>query len=392
MENLSQKRISANLRRWADKGLDHKNPAHVSAYLLARQQSTRPTPSQILAILGQSQVSTASTARLTTEFMLVPKGNFGGDAPGWLQEFLVPESELRRNYRVPAHSDFSAVFVVDPSCPAERLGKRVARMAFEQTFSQTLTAEGSADAPPSPTGEDEADYAVLPDTTSVHPRSGSSLGTESSSSGTATAPVRPAEGPPSKKQRVLKLLVSEEHLPSEEVEAQTLEDLIQRIKKAAKSKLLYSEDPANSATVHFWCKQAVLAFKALGHQRAGLALADNPPWRWEGGWVDGCQCVWRQRKIPERGLRGRSGRTIGEVEKKGCECVWPGRSVGRWVGGWVLGVGGWPRWGVWRAVVVGRLEGVGVPGGGDVGCWGLQGGWRSEDGWRLMAVWACGWR
>lgn len=270
MSDLAQGRIAANLRRWQQHGIDHKNPAHVSAYLLARQQFTRPRPEQVLAILGKSQVNTATTARLTTEFLLVPKGNFGGKPPGWLQEFLVGEDELRANYRVPAHSDFAAVFVVDPSCPAERLGKRVSRMAFEQSFSHSLSAEGSADAPPSPTGGGEEDSAVAPEPLPVSPKTRSSRGTGSASSGTVLAgqldqanPARPAEGPPSKKQRVLKMLVSEEHQPTEEVEAQTLEDLIQRIKRAAKGKLLYSEDAANSATVHFWCKQAVLAFKAF---------------------------------------------------------------------------------------------------------------------------------
>ena len=248
----------------------------MSAYLLARQQFTRPRADQVLAILGQSQVHTATTARLTTEFLLVPKANLGGKAPRWLQEFLVEEDEFRSNYRVPAHTDFAAVFVVDPSCPAERLGKRVARMAFEQSFSHTLTAEGSADAPPSPTGDGEGEAsAAPPDPTPVPPTSGASPGTGSSSSGTVMIgqldqanPARSAEGPLSKKQRVLKMLISEEHhQPLEEVEAQTLEDLIQRIKKAAKGKLLYCEDAANSATVHFWCKQAVLALKALKHQR-----------------------------------------------------------------------------------------------------------------------------
>ena len=271
MADLSAVRISANLRRWAGLGIDHKNPAHVSAYLLARQQFVRPRPEQVLAILGQSQVQTATTARLSTEFLLVPKGNLGGKAPGWLQDFLVGEEELRSNYRVPAHCDFAAVFVVDPSCPAERLGKRVARMAFEQSFSHSLSAEGSADAPPSPAGEDETESAVPPEPTPVPPTTESSPGTGSSSSGTVSVgpvdqanPGRAAEGPPSKKQRVLKMLISEEHHPVEEVEAQNLEDLIHRIKKAAKGKLLYSEDAANSATVHFWCKQAVLALQACG--------------------------------------------------------------------------------------------------------------------------------
>ena len=277
---MSQSRIAANLRRWGCHGIDHKNPAHVAAYLLARQQCTRPRPEQVLAIIGKSEVETATTARLSTEFYLVPRANFGGKPPGWLEEFVVHEEELRSNYRVPAHSDFTAVWVVDQACPLTRLGKRVARMSFEQSFTQRMSAEGSAEAPPSPRDEDESAEPpeVAGDTAGVSSGNGSSGagGSSSDRAGEASAPralLAQPEGPPSKKQRVLKILNSDDQQPTDELEAQTLEDLIVRIKKAAKAKMLYSEDKTNSATVHFWCLQAVMALKTSGD---GAAAGQTP--------------------------------------------------------------------------------------------------------------------
>ena len=51
-------------------------------------------------------------------------------------------------------------------------------------------------------------------------------------------------------------------LVQEEAEATSLEDLLQRIKKAAKAKLLYNSDPASTSTVHFWACQVVGAVRA----------------------------------------------------------------------------------------------------------------------------------
>ena len=76
MDTLSKSRINANLRRMAEHGVDWRNPLHVSAYLLARQQTDRPKPEQILAIAKQSQVNMSDGTRLSIEFYLVPRTNF----------------------------------------------------------------------------------------------------------------------------------------------------------------------------------------------------------------------------------------------------------------------------------------------------------------------------
>ena len=64
-----------------------------------------------------------------------------------------------------------------------------------------------------------------------------------------------------KKARVLKMLGSDE-LGHEEREAHNWEQLLLRIKAAAKADQMYNPDTASSGTVHFWCLQVVEALKS----------------------------------------------------------------------------------------------------------------------------------
>ena len=282
MDGLSKQRIQASLRRMAGQGVDWRNPTHVSAYLLARQQTDRPKPEQILAIAQQSQVTMQDGTRLTRDFYLVPRNNFPDKCPPWLQEFLVTEQELRDTHKVPDDTDLAAVFIVDGSCELKRLGKRVTRLSFEQSFSHRLATpldRAAAPPPASPNVPVDADSSVKTGLALVAGRgvSAGAPGEQGSAgradgdgsadppAGEALPPVKPEPnncGPPTKKQRILKLLQSEEKEPVEEREAGHLEELMNRIKKAAKAKLLYCEDATNSATVHFWRLQAISALKA----------------------------------------------------------------------------------------------------------------------------------
>ena len=56
-------RIAANMRRM--KGVDDKNPAHVQAYLVARQQTARPRAETVLAIAKSTETKFKATARMT---------------------------------------------------------------------------------------------------------------------------------------------------------------------------------------------------------------------------------------------------------------------------------------------------------------------------------------
>ena len=59
-------RIAANMRRMKDKGVDEKNPAHVQAYLVARQQTARPRPETILRIAKSAETKFKTQARMTS--------------------------------------------------------------------------------------------------------------------------------------------------------------------------------------------------------------------------------------------------------------------------------------------------------------------------------------
>ena len=73
----------------------------------------------------------------------------------------------------------------------------------------------------------------------------------------------------------------------EDLEAAVLEDLINKVKKAARAKLFYSEDGSCATTVHFWCNQVISALKSDGSTSAtnvpgadaalGSASADGAP-------------------------------------------------------------------------------------------------------------------
>jgi hypothetical protein len=59
-------------------------------------------------------------------------------------------------------------------------------------------------------------------------------------------------------------MMSDEVVPAEDLEATSMEELISKIKKAAKAKHFYAPYLSSSATVHFWATQVVGAMRALG--------------------------------------------------------------------------------------------------------------------------------
>ena len=81
---MENQQISANLRRLGG-GLDHKNPAHVRAYLLARQTSARPRADAVWAILNSQTDTMQQETKLQTDFFLVPKSGCVGK-PTWLAQ------------------------------------------------------------------------------------------------------------------------------------------------------------------------------------------------------------------------------------------------------------------------------------------------------------------
>ena len=80
----------------------------------------------------------------------------------------------------------------------------------------------------------------------------------------AAADVSAAGPPPTKKQRVLKMMNSEDTsvAPTEELEAATLEHFVKKIRRCFEERKLYSEDPSSPSNMHFWVRQVVGALRS----------------------------------------------------------------------------------------------------------------------------------
>jgi len=167
MDALSKARVEANLRRWAAHGLEARNPDHVAAYMLARQQQDRPRPEHVLAVLATRTQKHTQQATMTTDFWLVPRGGWQGEPP-WARDWCVTEEHLRQNFQVPEETDLSAVWIVDAGCPRHALGKGVKRMAFQDRVAITMLNP--------PNLSSSLSSAALAPTPSWTPASGATLG------------------------------------------------------------------------------------------------------------------------------------------------------------------------------------------------------------------------
>ena len=134
MESLAPVRIAANMRRFAEHGIDHRNPEHVAAYLLARQTTTRPRPEQILAILNSGKTVSEAGFELRSDYFLVPKGNLNDQEAEALGRYVISEKQLRQTCAVPAETNLSMVWIVDASCPREHLGPGTKKMYFRELW------------------------------------------------------------------------------------------------------------------------------------------------------------------------------------------------------------------------------------------------------------------
>jgi len=134
MESLAPQRISANMRRFAEHGIDHNNPEHVAAYLLARQTTTRPRPEHILSILKSAKTSSKMGFELCDEYYLVPKGNMTEEAVHALGRYFLSEEELAKRATSPHDTNLSAVWIIDGSCPREHLGPGIKSMFFRELW------------------------------------------------------------------------------------------------------------------------------------------------------------------------------------------------------------------------------------------------------------------
>ena len=122
MDGVSKTRIEANLRRWATSGIDHRNPDHVAAYLLVRQQHERPRPEHVLAATKSQKASRSNSASTSSDFFLVLTEHVSRK-PSWLEKWEIQEDELRKSFKVPMDCDLPSVWIVDGGCPPRAIGQ-----------------------------------------------------------------------------------------------------------------------------------------------------------------------------------------------------------------------------------------------------------------------------
>jgi len=242
--------ILRNLRRMAGEGVDHKNEAHVQAYMVARQTTARPRPAQILAIVASSKVTVSSTTRLSSDFWLVPKDNFRATPPPQVMKAMVSEQELRQTHKVPVDTQFAGTYIVDMCCPRELLGPRVKTVRFEEALSHGVSENvmpRSAAAELLDVASEASEATLQRQQRGERPRTQQGMSSAASGAGPSAAPARAtaAEAPvpsaapapvgcssakagcaartgaeaPCKKLRVLKEMRSEEVDKPEEHEA-----------------------------------------------------------------------------------------------------------------------------------------------------------------------------
>jgi len=234
------------MRRFAADGLSHHDPLHVRAYVLARQDTDRPTAKRVFQVLKTLQTTHETSSSLASTFWLVPRANFAGGLPGLVAKALVDEAELRQTFAVPVDAELAAWFIVDHSCPREALGPRAKSMNFQEKLKRSLAGAGAGSAlaaeasdPPEPEAipaHDKPAAAPALDT----PAAARALDAASSSLGEPTpAPtVVDENGPDLKRRRVLRMMDSEEAIKPEEHEATAWETLVKKIKEAAQEGLV----------------------------------------------------------------------------------------------------------------------------------------------------------
>jgi hypothetical protein len=293
-KDLTPSQVSKALRRWGEHGVDHRNPDHIAAYLLLRTTNDRPRPEQLLQILATKVNQVAKAASMTCTFLLVPKRNFGvAGLPSDLEQFVVPEKELRQDFEVPTDTDLSAVFVLDGGAPTAKLGRGVRKLTFSDTLSRSLTASAasSSSAAPAPAPAAAEPMPKLAETEAApdpepedSPVKVASAPAEPTARAAAQAPVASDDpgsstAPDSKRRRLLKTMGSDE-ATAEEKEISSWEHLIAKVRSAARAGQLYNPDPSCSSTVHFWASQVVAALKTTqsnGQVKLVSAMAKTFP-------------------------------------------------------------------------------------------------------------------
>jgi hypothetical protein len=296
MSDITRKRVEANMRRWQGSRINHKNPDHVAAYLLCKQTNERPRVDQVLAVLVSQQMQHEASSKMCNDLFVIMKQPV---EPHWLKDWGVSEEELRASCRVPEDCDLCGFWIVDGSCPRELLGRGAKRLTFEDKVSRNMVVDsGSAasamSAPVAAAARAHAPWtgagvhapaATIPGPVPTAATLAAASAAETAvavATAAAEAATAAAVQPPTKKQRLLKLLRSEKQASADDREAECVEDILSRIKRAAKANVISTPSSEETSSVHFWSRQVVGALRSAGGETAATPSVTAAP-ALEGG-------------------------------------------------------------------------------------------------------------
>jgi hypothetical protein len=235
----------AALRRWRSEGADPCNKAHIEAYMVLRQSTSRPRFEQFWSVVGNQENVMETGARLTSDFIITSKSNFPGKLPQWLKEDLVSEEELRRDYDIREDVDLGSVYVCDPSADRSRLGKRTKVVAFFQKYARKSKVKAKDVMAERLDGEGTGNIGARVQNEGSRSASTTEPQADSGSHGQKEAPREQASA---KRARLLRAMDSDE---KEHAEEDTLETLIEKMKLARDA----GNFVGSAGSVHFWSNQ-----------------------------------------------------------------------------------------------------------------------------------------
>ena len=276
-QTLAVMRASAtkSLREWSRirPELDPMNESHINAYCLVRQTKKRVHMEQVISVIMSEKAKFSKGTKIYTKFHMITNEDALTYA-SVIKNKTHSEEEMRKRFDVPSELDFSTFVLVDYSVPASKLGTFTETIEFFRRTDRSMTLScdahysvpcgGSASsvktARLSPTLALQ-DAPSEPETKRRDETAEQAVDAGGSQCEATSAGGKPDT--PSKKQRVLRELHSNsdpdgaDQDTEDDKQASVLQELINRIKQAAKAGLFVSSDASRSDTVLFWSRQTV---------------------------------------------------------------------------------------------------------------------------------------
>ena len=196
-------------------------------------------------------------AKLTTQFLLVPKENFEKQGPKFsLRKWVVEVDDLIKEYNVPECVDLTEVFVFYHNCPNQHeLGIRVKPLElYQNLYNKTKFKPNKQSAPPDVDNENKK--ARITTDNDVRGSEPSSRQLDAPvEAGQPVAPGQHAAPEPPKKARRLVTSASDED--KEDGYVDVFKNLMDKVESSAKAKRFWTANPQDQTTVFFWTKEVL---------------------------------------------------------------------------------------------------------------------------------------